>query len=93
MKKQSKIKRSKCTIESPIKFKPCYMPELDVKELRKKVRAYLKGFNKAIEKAIKDDILIRKIECRDDFSMGYRPNDLFCNHTISFTDKEYIDIV
>lgn len=69
----------------------CFLPQIDVEEHRRKVKIYLKGFNKAIQKALKDDNLTLKIKIVDQMVIPESMlEDTRNEHQISFVDKEII---
>jgi len=91
MRKKKKLKQCK-PIEN---LAACRLPKIDVEEHRSKVKAYLKGFNKAILKAIKDDELVVRIQCTDTMEhpiMSRSMNHVVYDHTISFIDNSFIHI-
>lgn len=81
----------KCKLKSPI-TEICYLPKIDIKERRKLVKDYLKGFNREIKKAIADDDLLIKIKIEDVMSTGeYYKDGVSVLHLISFTDKNFFE--
>lgn len=71
----------------------CKFPEIDIKHKRKLMKAFLAAFNKEFKKAIKDDVLVAKMEAIDsaEFPMFAKAKAEY-KHSISFTSNQMLKL-
>lgn len=84
----AKSKKKKTKAKKGVSFKPCF----DLEKRRADLNMYLKAFNKAIKKVMKDDRLLMKVVFSESCYKLSQDTAMYCINKIEFEDIKPLPI-